>query len=159
MTAAVAGLLLGLIVFADPKGTPVHRLLGVAFALAMLTVNITALGLYRLTGSFGAFHVLALLSLLALARGLWPLVRRRTGWLNLHYRYMAISYGGLVAAALAETLTRLPAARGLLNTPSRIIAMGVAIAVLVFVGLRLILPRFERQSLQAALAHMQANKT
>jgi len=61
--------------------------------------------------NLGPFHVAALLSLASVIGGLVPVRRRRpTGaWLTHHAYWMARSYVGLLAAAAAETVSRVPA--------------------------------------------------
>jgi uncharacterized membrane protein len=107
----LASVALGLAVVLLPKGTRVHRRLGFAYALAMLALNVTALFIYDLFGRFGPFHWLALLSLATLAGGMIPAWLRRPGWLDVHARFMAWSYAGVVAAFAAEIGARIPGVR------------------------------------------------
>jgi hypothetical protein len=74
----------------------------------MVTLNATALGIYRLFHAWGPFHWLALLSLASVAVGVFTARRRRAGWPVRHARLMAGSYIGLVAAAAAEIVVRVP---------------------------------------------------
>jgi uncharacterized membrane protein len=105
----IAGLLLGLAVVVLPKGTAWHRRVGLLYAAAMLLLNATALAIYDLFGGFGAFHILALVSLATLAAGVLPVwLRRPREWLDIHARCMSWSYAGLVAAFFAEIGARLP---------------------------------------------------
>lgn len=92
-----------------PKGTRWHRTLGHLYVAAMIVLNATALGIYRLTGSFGPFHVFALIAFgtLAMAMGTVLLRRPRKAWIEAHAGWMAGSYMGLAAAFVAETSTRL----------------------------------------------------
>lgn len=140
LTAAMTALVMGIAVFPAAKGTPFHRALGAGYVVAMVVVNISALGMYRLIGAFNAFHVLALVSLIAIAVGLYPLFQRKPGWVFRHYRPMIGSYFGVWAAALAEGLTRLPAIRALLPTPSSVVVFGAALAV-VFVAVSIAVNR------------------
>lgn len=105
---ALMALVAGAAVVLRRKGTPHHRRLGWVYVGSMLGLNATALLIYRLFGGFGPFHVAALLSLATLAGGLWPALRRRPGWVVRHYWWMTYSYVGLLAAAAAEAVTRLP---------------------------------------------------
>jgi hypothetical protein len=75
----------------------------------MAALNTTALLIYRLTGHFGPFHLAAIASLATVAAGTWAAVRRQPPdrWLERHYYWMTYSYVGLVAAAVAEVVTRL----------------------------------------------------
>src|SRR5262249_46767524 len=130
LTAALLALALGSVVVLERKGTETHRMIGMGYALAMLVVNVTALSLYGLTGRFGPFHVLALVSLATVMRGVLAAVRRRERWLRTHYYSMAWSYVGLLAAACAETAVRLSFFYAAINSPTRVIGAGVGIAVL-----------------------------
>ncbi|HEX5839623.1 MAG TPA: DUF2306 domain-containing protein [Anaerolineales bacterium] len=109
---AISALVLGLCVFFTRKGTRLHKQLGYAYFFNMLSLNISALFIYRLTGEFGPFHASALASLLTLIAGFIPAFLRlpHGRWLELHYELMNWSYVGLVAAGASEATTRLPAA-------------------------------------------------
>lgn len=108
--ACAAALMLGAAVAAAPKGTAWHRRAGRAFMASMLVLNLSALGLYRLSGAFNGFHALALFSLAGLAAGWWCARRARRSALHreLHGRFMLWSYVGLLAAAASELVVRLP---------------------------------------------------
>ena len=108
--AAVAALLLGLGVFLLRKGTRLHVQIGIGYVISMVIMNVTALGIYRLTGNLNPFHVGALFSLATLLAGWVPAIRRkpRDHWLQRHFEFMSWSYVGLVAAAVAEAGTRVP---------------------------------------------------
>src|SRR6185295_9823599 len=104
-------------VLVERKGTMTHRLIGCGYVAAMILLNVTALGLYRLTGHFGPFHALALV--------------------------------GLLAAACAEAMTRVPLLRAALTTGPQLVAFGVGTAVLFALVGWIVLPRLQRR----ALAH------
>ena len=106
--AAVVALGSGAVVLLQRKGTRTHRRIGWTYVASMVTLNVTALLIYRLFGVFGPFHVAALASLATLAAGVVTVVRRRPArnWVEHHYFWMAYSYLGLVAAGVAETATR-----------------------------------------------------
>jgi uncharacterized membrane protein len=108
--AAVAALALGAAVLLRGKGTRSHRRLGWTYLIAMVLLNVTALAIYRLTGAFGPFHVAAILSLASVTAGIIPAVRRKPAatWVERHYWWMTYSYLGLLAAAVAEVVTRVP---------------------------------------------------
>lgn len=108
--AAVAALVAGAAVLLRGKGTRSHRRLGWTYVAAMIALNVTALAIYRLTGSFGPFHLAAVLSLASVAAGVIPAVRRTPAatWVERHYWWMTYSYLGLIAAAVAEVVTRVP---------------------------------------------------
>jgi uncharacterized membrane protein len=139
VTAALAALALGLLVLLLRKGTALHRALGMAYAVSMFGVNGTALMLYRLTGHFGPFHALALVSLAAVGFGVAAPVLRWRGWRGTHYQTMSYSYVGLLAATAAEGLIRVPALH--INSVSRGIAVGLATTAVFFVVGRLVVRR------------------
>lgn len=143
LTAALLALVFGGIALAATKGDRLHRTLGAGYVAAMVTVNLSSLGMYGLTGSFNLFHALALLSLAAVGAALVPLIRREAGWLYRHYRWMTGSYFGLLAAATIETSIRVPALGAMLKTPSDIMALGGGIAVASAVLARLTIIRMK----------------
>jgi uncharacterized membrane protein len=92
----IAALVTGAAVVALRMGTGAHRLIGSVYALCMFGVTGTALVIYNLTGEFGPFHVLALISLITLIFGTTPILLRRPsgGWIDLHAHFMSWSYLG-----------------------------------------------------------------
>ena len=98
----------GLVVALLPKGRATHRRIGWVYVGAMLALNATALLIYDLFGRFGPFHFAALVSLMSIAGGLLPAVRRkpRRRWVRIHAFAMSWSYVGLLAAAASEISTR-----------------------------------------------------
>lgn len=107
-------LVLGLIIFRMTKGTQLHRCLGYLYVASMLGLNVTALLIYHVFGTFGPFHVLALISLVTVVGGLVPAYfkRPRGKWLRRHYEGICWSYVGLLAATAAEIAVRLPFVQG-----------------------------------------------
>ncbi|MEQ8426007.1 MAG: DUF2306 domain-containing protein [Cyclobacteriaceae bacterium] len=108
--AAIAAMIFGTIVLIIKKGTRIHRFLGYLYFYLMLALNGTAFMIYGLYGTFGPFHVAALLSLATLLAGFIPALRRRPAnkWLMQHFTFMYFSIVGLFAAFASETLTRIP---------------------------------------------------
>lgn len=106
--AAVVALVAGAVVLLRRKGTRSHRRVGWTYVASMVTLNVTALLIYRLFGTFGPFHVAALASLATLAAGVVAVARRRPArnGVEHHYFWMAYPDLGLVAAGVAETTTR-----------------------------------------------------
>lgn len=106
-------LVAGLAIFLLRKGTGFHKQLGYVYLFAVLGLNGTALLIYRLFGTFGPFHALAIVSLATLLAGYAPVYfrRPRDRWLRNHYFGMGWSYVGLLAATAAEIAVRLPLAR------------------------------------------------
>lgn len=84
------------------KATTLHRIAGYLYVASMVVLNVSALAIYRVFHTFGPFHVLALVSLASVVAGLVPALRRRSGWLAAHYKWMCWSYVGLLAATAAE---------------------------------------------------------
>jgi uncharacterized membrane protein len=106
---ALGALVAGAAVAIAEKGTPRHLVLGRTYGWLMLGVNGTAFMIFGLFGRFGPFHVAAFFSLLTVAAG-WIPARSRSshGWVERHAYFMSGSYVGLLAAAAAETLSRIP---------------------------------------------------
>jgi uncharacterized membrane protein len=90
------------------KGTRLHRVVGTAYVLAMLVLNVTALCIYHLTGRFNLFHLFAILSLAMVAVGYAQVIYRRRlqHWFYRHYTYMCWFYAGLLAATSNEAFVR-----------------------------------------------------
>ena len=145
--AALIALASGAVVVLRRKGTPSHRRIGWVYAASMLVLSITALAIYRLTRTFGPFHVAAVISLVTLVAGIIPAWRRqpRESWLDRHYFFMSWSYLGLLAATVAETASRVPAVQAFGGGPTPAFWVAVVIAsIAVFViGARVIRRRFE----------------
>ena len=77
--SALFALLAGPALFLLRKGTQIHRLIGYGYALALLTLNLTALLIYDLTGGPNLFHGAAVASLATLIPAyLFVLSARRT---------------------------------------------------------------------------------
>jgi uncharacterized membrane protein len=161
--SAIASLALGAaVLLMSPKGTRRHRQVGWTYAVAMLTLNVTALMIYRLFGGFGPFHVAAIVSLAGLVAGIAAALKakssrldrnlvKRARWVERHYHWMTWSYVGLWAAAVSEVATRVPAFRPSASEGMAMfgIVVGVVTLLVVGVGARLIRTR-ARGALAAA---------
>jgi uncharacterized membrane protein len=157
LASAFAAILAGAaVLLTGPKGGRTHRRLGRVYLVSMLALNGSALMIYRLFRGFGPFHVAALISLISVVAGvaLAVLARRarargdhamRADLVAGHYRAIAWSYIGLLAALVSETATRLDIARPD-DMPGRAFGIAVAVATLsvVSVGAYLIRSRGER---------------
>lgn len=109
LISALLSVLLGTVILAARKGTLLHKTVGYAYVLSMLTVNITAFFMYHLFGGFGIFHVAALVSLITLLCGIIPAIRKSPkNWRVYHFIWMYWSVLGLYAAFASELLTRIP---------------------------------------------------
>jgi uncharacterized membrane protein len=109
LLSALLAMAAGAVVFLNRKGGLLHKRIGYLYTMLMLVVNVTAFFIFRVTGSFGTFHWLALVSLTALLGGMGPVLARKriSGWIYWHYYFMSWSVVGLYAAFWAETFTRL----------------------------------------------------
>jgi uncharacterized membrane protein len=103
VVAALSALLAGAAVLFLPKGTDAHRAVGTVYVLALVLVNVAALSLHR-ENVFGAFHALAVASLVTIAVGLSPLLlgKRSPMVIATHAYCMTWSYAGLVAAGCGQ---------------------------------------------------------
>jgi uncharacterized membrane protein len=109
---AVAGLALGAAVLSMPKGTPLHRRIGIAYFGAMLVTNLSIMPVSArvmpIIGTFGFFHILAVVSLITLMFGGLALAQwhksRDPERMRAHQNHMAFSYLGLVMAAASEII-------------------------------------------------------
>ena len=102
---ATGGLILGAVVVLLPKLGKQHRWLGYGYLVSMVAVNLSALTMYRQSGDFGPFHILALISLAGLTVGYGEALRRRPGWLIRHGVWMSWSYVGLIAAGISQVVS------------------------------------------------------
>ena len=96
----VVALLAGAWNFASAKGTRRHRTVGYVYAGSMGGLLLTSFGIYEVFGGFGPFHIMSVVSGVALLLALYfPLRRHRhANWLAHHYMWMGYSYVGLVMA-------------------------------------------------------------
>ena len=140
---ALAALFLGTAVILSRKGTRRHRWMGRGYVAVMLALNVTALLDYELYGRFGPFHWMALASLATVIVGYLPARRKMPGWKYRHAYFMTGSYVGLIAAAAAETFSRVP---GWSFGASVVISSVVTILLGVWMMLRII-PRIVGGSL------------
>lgn len=103
---AVAAMVFGSVVLLRPKGDKRHVRIGYAYFWSMIFMNLTAFGIYNF-GGFSLFHGFAIFSLLTLAAGVYPAVKRSMGWYPRHYYFMSWSVVGLYCAFWSEVGTRL----------------------------------------------------
>jgi uncharacterized membrane protein len=105
--ASLAALAAGILVLLRTKGTPVHRLTGRIYALAILVTSFTALGIYRL-GSFFFAHWFAVAAVISTLIGLAAVHFRipRVGWMHLHLTCMLVSFDILIGGAVNEVFLR-----------------------------------------------------
>ena len=131
----MVALLAGTAVILTNKGTRGHRTLGHVYLTNMITLNVSALFIYKLYGRFGPFHWMAVASLLTLIAGMVPVFTRRPkgGWLELHAAFINGSYVGLVAAFAAELTSRIPGTEAHFGP-----VVGITSALIIGIGVMLI---------------------
>ena len=144
MIFGILALVAGTAVLFLRRGTRWHRTLGHLYLTNMLALNISALFIYRLYGSFGPFHWLALMSLLTLVAGMVPVFTRRPKgrWLELHASFINGSYVGLVAATAAEITSRIPGTEASFG----LVVGGTSVVIMVVGGL--LIQRFTPASIR-----------
>lgn len=109
LVSAVVAMFFGAWVLFVNKGDFKHKQLGYLYLAAMGVLLTTSFMIYKLNGTFGAFHWMALVSTLTLLAGMGPLLREKTELtIALHLRFMYWSVIGLYAAFFAELFFRLP---------------------------------------------------
>lgn len=110
LIVSILALIFGSWVIFTEKGTAIHRKIGYFYTVCMLLVNITALMIYRLTGSFGLFHIFAIYGLITVSIGVGVAIIRKPvkNWLTYHFYFMYWSVVGLYAAFAAEVSVRVP---------------------------------------------------
>lgn len=105
ITSVLSAAALGIWMFVQPKGTPVHRATGrvwmalmVAAALSSFLIPATIL---RVVGPFGAIHGLSLVVLGMVAAAIWA---ARAGRIRAHRRFVTGLYVGAILGAGAGAL-------------------------------------------------------
>ncbi len=96
LTAAILAFVFGLIMLIRKKGTPVHKRLGRVWVALMAFTALSSFFI-QTQGHFSVIHVLSVLTLIALFRGVYAI---RHGDQRTHRRNMLLAYGGLVIAGL-----------------------------------------------------------
>jgi len=108
--SALVALITGSWVLYKPKGTRLHRQVGLAYVVAMTVMLISSFLTYRLYGHFGLFHWLSVIASLTLVAGMYPLWSTRpirNARLK-HLQFMYWSVIGLYMGLAAEVFTRIP---------------------------------------------------
>ncbi len=131
LISSIIALITGVFVLITTKGTKTHKQIGYIYVISMIILNITAFMIYRLFGKFGIFHWFAILSLLTLVLGIYPvLVKNFKNYLLVHFNYMYWSVVGLYCAFCAEILTRIPF---IYDLPNKRQLFGILTGVSIFI--------------------------
>lgn len=110
LTTALLAMFSGAFVLATRKGTKRHKQVGYLYVLSMLLVCGSAMGIYHLTGTFGIFHITAIVGFLTLAGGMIPMLMKNIDrkYKAIHIWFMYYSVLGLYAAFASELIVRIP---------------------------------------------------
>ncbi|NEM98347.1 DUF2306 domain-containing protein [Pontibacter burrus] len=110
LATALLAMIAGAFVLAANKGTVQHKRVGYVYVVAMVLVCGSALGIYNLTGRFGVFHIMAIVSSLTLVLGMAPLFIKilPRKYKAVHVWFMYYSVLGLYAAFASELSVRIP---------------------------------------------------
>src|SRR6266481_55705 len=132
--ACLLAILVGARNFLAPKGTRNHRLAGQVFLIAMVIVNLTALGIYRHDRFFFphwlAVATLALITI-AFASARWKRPQRL--WLHVHVSSVVLSFYMLIGGGVNEIFLRVNVLRPfILDKASPAVGMTHLILILGF---------------------------
>jgi uncharacterized membrane protein len=110
LITAILAMCAGAFVLATTKGTKRHKRVGYLYVFSMLLVCGSAMGIYRLTGTFGIFHITAIVGFLTLAGGMIPMLMKNVErkYKAVHIWFMYYSVLGLYAAFASELIVRIP---------------------------------------------------
>lgn len=97
LVSVIPAVPLGAVVLLRRKGDRVHRLLGRLWGLMMMTAALSSFGLHGLTGRISWIHILSVVVVVMIPRGIWQAVRHD---IVAHRRTMTLTYLGLVGAGL-----------------------------------------------------------
>ena len=102
---SIISMITGLIVILNTKGTKFHKKVGNVYVVNMLLLNISSFFISNFNG-FSIFHFFAIVSLITILAGMYPILKRSENWLQKHYYFMAWSVVGLYCAFWSEVGTR-----------------------------------------------------
>lgn len=102
---AVVAMLTGLVVVFNTKGTKFHKTIGYTYVIHMLLLNISSFFISNFNG-FSIFHFFAIVSLVTILVGIYPVLKKTKNWLDKHYYFMSWSVVGLYCAFWSEVGTR-----------------------------------------------------
>lgn len=108
MISAILAIVSTWFIFAWKKGTVQHKRAGYFFVVNMLILNFSSFGvMMQNNGKPGPFHVLTIVSLVFLMKGMIPVLRKKNkNWLRQHYYGINGAVIGLYAAFFVEATFR-----------------------------------------------------
>ncbi|WP_294253665.1 DUF2306 domain-containing protein [uncultured Sphingomonas sp.] len=101
LVAVLPALPLGAYVLLRRKGDALHRALGKLWAVLMLVTALSSFGLRGMTGNLSPIHLLSVVVLVMIPRGILLARRHR---IEAHRRVMSLTYLGLAVAGLFTLL-------------------------------------------------------
>jgi uncharacterized membrane protein len=131
---SVLALAAGATVLVRPKGTPVHKLRGCIYVLALIATCLTSFAIYR-RGVFWFPHWSGVAALVLVAGGFaFAHYKRPRGWMHWHLSCMIASYYLLIGGGVNEVFVRVDALRRIVPDPlnSRIVGTTHFAVMLVF---------------------------
>lgn len=115
--ASLVALVVGAIVLVRPKGTPVHKLRGRIYVLAMIATCLTSFAIYR-RGVFWFPHWSGVAALILIAAGFaFAHSKIPRGWMHWHLTCMIASYYLLIGGGVNEVFVRVDALRRIVPDP------------------------------------------
>jgi uncharacterized membrane protein len=102
---AVVAMITGIIVVFNTKGTLFHKKLGYLYVSNMSLLNVSSFFISNFNG-FSIFHFFAIVSLVTILAGMYPVLKKTKNWLHKHYYFMAWSVVGLYCAFWSEVGVR-----------------------------------------------------
>ena len=107
VVGAISAYLTAFLTFTQRVGSRQHRIVGIGYAIAMLTTALSGFGLYNF-GHPSIFHVFSVITVVSISRGWYAIYQYRTtrdkDHLMNHYFNMAYSFMGLNLAAIAQAM-------------------------------------------------------
>ncbi len=95
LASVIPALPLGGYILVRRKGDRLHKALGRVWILLMLSTALSSFGLRGMTGGFSWIHLLSILTIVTIPRGIWQAMR---GDIARHKRSMTLLYVGLLSA-------------------------------------------------------------
>lgn len=102
---SILAMITGLVVVFNTKGTLFHKKVGYTYVTSMLLLNLTSFFISNF-GGFSIFHFFAMVSLITIIAGMYPVLKKTKGWIYKHYYFMSWSVVGLYCAFWSEVGTR-----------------------------------------------------